>query len=90
MGGGGSTIRLLTITHKRLFLALPKMVTFSFYLLRTFWQNFSKISSSGGDPVAVFEMRRLRHKEIFWEFYLIPGSKISNHDDSFPSRQDIL
>ena len=45
-GGGlfGSTIRLLTITQKRLNLASPNLATFSFYLLGTFSQNFSKIS----------------------------------------------
>ena len=42
------SIRLLTITLKRLYLAPPNLVTFSFYLLDTFWQNFSKIDSPGG------------------------------------------
>ena len=50
-GGGGGflarTIRLLTITLKWLCLAPPNLVTFSFYLLDTFWQNFSKIDSPG-------------------------------------------
>ena len=41
------TIRLL-ITQKRLNLAPPKLVTFGFYLLGVFWQNFSKINSPGG------------------------------------------
>ena len=51
-GGGGGflarTIKLLTITLKRLFLAPPDLATFSFYLLDTFWQNFSKVDSPGG------------------------------------------
>ena len=50
-GGGGAfgqTIRLLAITLKRLYLAPPSLVTFSFYLLDTFWQNFSKIDSPRG------------------------------------------
>ena len=42
------TVRLLTITLKRLNLAPPNLVTFSFYLLDTFWQNFSQINSPGG------------------------------------------
>ena len=37
------TIRLLTITLQRLYLAPSNLVTFCFYLLDTFWQNFSKI-----------------------------------------------
>ena len=44
-GGGGflaRTIRLLAITQKRLNLAPPNLVTFSFYLLGTFWEHFSK------------------------------------------------
>ena len=51
-GGGGGflarTIRLLTITLNPLYLAPPNLVTFSFYLLDTFWQNFGKIDSPGG------------------------------------------
>ena len=50
--GGGSflaqIIRLLTVTLKRLYPAPPNLVTFCFYLLDTFWQNFSKIDFSGG------------------------------------------
>ena len=42
------TIRSLTITLTWLNLAPPNLVTSSFYLLGTFWQNFSKISSPGG------------------------------------------
>ena len=46
-GGGGGflarTIRLLTITLKRLYQAPPNLVTFCFHLLNRFWQNFSKI-----------------------------------------------
>ena len=51
-GGGGGflarTIRLLTITLRRLYLAPENLATFSFYLLDTFWQNFIKIDSPGG------------------------------------------
>ena len=51
-GGGGGflarTIRLSTTTLKRLYPAPPNLVTFCFYLLDTFWQNFSKIDSPGG------------------------------------------
>ena len=51
-GGGGDflaqTIRLLTTTLKQLYLAPPNLVTFCFYLLDTFWQNFSEIDSPGG------------------------------------------
>ena len=46
-GGGGflaRTIRLSTTTLKWLYLAAPTLVTFCFYLLDTFWQNFSKIN----------------------------------------------
>ena len=44
----GPTIRLFTITLKRLILAYSNLVTFSSYLFGTFWQNFRKIHSSGG------------------------------------------
>ena len=50
-GGAGflvRTIRLLTITLKRFYLAPLNFVTFSFYLLDTFWQNFNKIDCPGG------------------------------------------
>ena len=60
-GWGGlfaRTIRLSTTTLKRLYLAPPNLVTFCFYLLDTFWQNFSKIDSPGGVAAVVFEMRR--------------------------------
>ena len=66
-GGGGGlawTIRLLTITLKRLYLAPPNLVNFSFYLLDTFWQNFSKIDSPGGVAAVVFEMRHLEKLNI--------------------------
>ena len=56
-------IRLLTRTLKRLYLAPPNLVTFSFWLLDTFWQNFSKIGSPGGAAV-VFEMRHLENLNI--------------------------
>ena len=49
-GVGGflaQTIRLLTITLKQLYLSPLNLVTFSFDLLDTFWQNFSKIESPG-------------------------------------------
>ena len=42
------TIRLSTTTLKRFYLAPPNLVTFCFYLLDTFWQNFSKINLPGG------------------------------------------
>ena len=45
-GGGGflaRTVRLSSTTLKRLYLAPPNLVTFCFYLLETFWQNFSNI-----------------------------------------------
>ena len=40
-------------------------MTFCFYLLDTFWQNFSEIDSPGGGGVAavVSEMRRLEKSE---------------------------
>ena len=38
----------LTITLKRLNLAPPNLVIFSFYLLVTFCQNFSKVNLPGG------------------------------------------
>ena len=67
--GGGllvRTIRLWTITLKRLYLAPLGLATFSLYLLDTFWQNFSKINLPGGGRVAafVFEMRRLEKLNI--------------------------
>ena len=40
-------IRLSTITLKRLSLALPNLLSVSFYLLDTFCQTFSKINSLG-------------------------------------------
>ena len=50
VGGGflAWTIRLSTTILKRLYLVPPNLVTFCFYLLDTFWQNFSKIDSPGG------------------------------------------
>ena len=42
------TIRLLPITQKRLNLAPPTFVSFIFYLLGTFRQNFNKMNSLGG------------------------------------------
>ena len=51
VGGGGflaQTIRLLTVIIKRLILAYPDLVTVSFYLLGTFWQNSKKIHSPRG------------------------------------------
>ena len=59
------TIRLLTITLKRLYLAPPNLAIFCFYLSDTFWQNFSKIDSPGeGAAAAVFEMKRLEKLNI--------------------------
>ena len=58
------TITLLTITPKQLYLSPPNLVTFCFYLLDTFWQNFSKIDSPGGVAAVVFEMRRLEKLNI--------------------------
>ena len=49
-GGGGflaQTIKL-TKTLKWLYLAPPDLGPFCFYLLGTFWQNFSKIDLPGG------------------------------------------
>ena len=42
------TIRLSTTTLKLLYLAHLNLVTFCFYLLDTFWQNFSEIDLPGG------------------------------------------
>ena len=42
-GPFAQTIRLLTFTLKRFNLAYRNFVTFSFYLLSTFWQNVRKI-----------------------------------------------
>ena len=50
-GGEGflaQTIRLLTVTLRRLNLAHPNVVTCTFYLLGIFWQNLRKIDSPGG------------------------------------------
>ena len=53
-GGGGlesflaKTIGFLTITLKRLYLEPPNLLTFSFYLFDTFWQNFIKIIFTRG------------------------------------------
>ena len=48
MGFLAKTIPLLTITLKWLYLTPSNLVAFCFYLLDTFWQNFSKIDSPGG------------------------------------------
>ena len=50
------SIRLFTITLKRLNLEPPNLVTYSFYLSITFWQNFDEINSQGV-AAAVFDMR---------------------------------
>ena len=66
-GGGGflaRIIRLSTTTLKWLYLAPPNFVTFCFYLLDTFWQNFSEIDSPGVVAAVVFEMRRLEKLKI--------------------------
>ena len=57
------TIRLLTITLKRLYLAPLNFVTFCVYVLDTFWHNFSKIDppQGGGVAAVVLEMRRLEN-----------------------------
>ena len=65
-GEGGflaRTIRSLTITLKRLYLAPPNLVTFCFYLLDTFWQILAK-SIHQGVAAVVFEMRRLKNLSI--------------------------
>ena len=73
-GGGGfltRTIRLLTITLKRLNLAPSNLLTFSFNLLVTFWQNSNKINSpprgggGGGVCCSCFEMRRFEQLKIY-------------------------
>ena len=72
-GGGGFlswTIRLLTITLQRLYLAPPNLVTSCFYLSDTFWNSFSKIDSPRGVAAVVFEMRRLEKFNI--QFFLFP------------------
>ena len=66
-GGGGfmaQTTRLLIITLKRLNVAPPNLVTFSFYLLVTFWQNVNKISSPGGLLQLFFLMKRFEKLNI--------------------------
>ena len=62
------TIRLLTITLKRLHLALPNLVTFCFFfLLDTFWQKFNKIDSPWGLLQIFFnEMSRKNEHMIFF------------------------
>ena len=57
-GGGlfGPDHQIIDHNLKRLNLAPPDLVTFSSYLLVTFWQNFNKINSPGGCG-AVSEMR---------------------------------
>ena len=68
------TITLLTITLKWLYLTPPNLVTFCFYLLDTFWQNFSKIDSpgrgegGGGVAAVVFERRCLEKLNIYTNF----------------------
>ena len=42
------TFKILTVTPKRLNLALLNLVTFSFYLLGKFWKNSSKVNSPWG------------------------------------------
>ena len=64
MGGFlAQTIRLLTIT----LLAPPNLVTFSFHLLDTFWQNFSKIDSPGGRCSCFWNetSRKIEHMNFF-------------------------
>ena len=52
MGGGGGFFgqdhQIIDHNSKTALLVSPNLVTFSFYLLDTFWQNFSKIDSPGG------------------------------------------
>ena len=50
-GGGGLFIQdhqIIDNNSKTALPAPPNWVTFCFYLLNTFWQNFSKIDSPGG------------------------------------------
>ena len=58
-GGGGGflarTIRLLTVILKRLNLAHLNLVTFTFYLLGAFWENFRKIHSPEELPQLFFK-----------------------------------
>ena len=77
MGGGGGTIRSLTITLKRLHLALTNLVTFCFYLLDTFWQTFSKIDTPRGVAAVVLEMRLLEKLNIY-EFFV----SLENHGNA--------
>ena len=64
MGFLARTIRLSTTTLKRLYLEPPKLVTFCFYLLDTFWQNFSEIDSPGEVAAVLSEMRPLEKLSI--------------------------
>ena len=51
-GGGGGAFglyhQIIKCHSKMVLLAIPKFVTFSFYLLGIFWQNLSKISLPRG------------------------------------------
>ena len=93
------TIRLSTTTPKRHYLAVPNLVTFCFYLLDTFWQNFSEIDHGGGGGGGVaavgFEMRRLeklsirsfffpfKTMEMQKEYKFIPGKIFSGIKSDF-------
>ena len=65
--GVARTIRLLTVTLELLNLAHPNLVTFTFYLLGTFWQNFRKIYSPIEVAVVVLNetSRKIEQMKIF-------------------------
>ena len=85
-----------TIEHNsKLNLAPPNLVTFSFYLLGTFWQNFSKISSPGGCcSCFINEMsRKLEHMTFLFcsitrkmriGYNFEPGKMFSGIKSDFP------
>ena len=74
------TITLLTITLKWLYLTPQNLVTFCFYLLDTFWQNFSKIDSPRGVAAVVFERRCLEKLNIIYiQFFLFCFETMEMH-----------
>ena len=53
-GGGGSDSCFTAAILKPLRLLLPNFVTFSFYPLDIFWQNFRKLNFPGGSSCFSF------------------------------------
>ena len=85
MGFLAKTIPLLTITLKWLYLTPSNLVAFCFYLLDTFWQNFSKIDSpregggGGGVAAVVFERGCLEKLSICKKFFVL----LQNYENAY-------